>query len=171
MAMGRFNHDTAKQYLHEDMHDFIPADSDYFYREHYKDSPEAIDSIRLLDIRSFMGELVLTKIDRASMAHSLEVRVPFLDNRLVEYLLHLKSKVYFGKHQPKKRLSALLLKWLPLEFITRKKQGFVGPDQYYMNIDWYAKQLQNGNLVHQKILSQQGLDRLIAAKDHWRLMK
>jgi len=171
MSMGRFNMEAAHRYLHQDMHSHLPADTDYFYREKKNNGGEAIDQIRLLDLKSFMGELVLTKIDRASMAHGLEVRVPFLDNRLVAYMLSLESSIYFDEHQPKILLSSLLKKWLPESFTKRKKQGFVGPDKYYMNIDWYAKQLQNGNLVNQNILSEEGLKQLIIEKDHWRLWK
>ena len=65
--------------------------------------------------------------DKTSMANSIEVRVPFLDVRLVEFVeslpLHLKLNGLTGKYLHKKAL----LKWLPRDVVYRKKKGFTHP--------------------------------------------
>jgi asparagine synthase (glutamine-hydrolysing) len=53
-----------------------------------------------------MGEQVLAKIDRASMSNSLEVRVPFLDHEICEFIFQLNSNVYYRKDETKHLLYA-----------------------------------------------------------------
>jgi asparagine synthase (glutamine-hydrolysing) len=79
-----------------------------------------------------MGELVLTKIDRASMANSLEVRVPFLDHTLFEKVFSLAESNYFKPTQTKFLLFENIKNYLPKSILNRKKQGFSAPDE-----SWY----------------------------------
>ena len=64
------------------------------------------------------------KIDRTSMANSLEVRSPFLDHRLIQYIFNSDNS-YFDNSNPKKILKTYLSEDFDDEFIYRKKQGFV----------------------------------------------
>lgn len=124
-----------------------------------------------MDIRCFMGELVLTKIDRASMANSLEVRVPFLDHELFELLFKYNEATYYEAGTQKVILKSIIKDAMPKQVLQRKKQGFVGPDSFYQNIDWYRKELLGGVLIQNQIITDSGLRSLIAEKDHWRLWK
>ncbi len=124
-----------------------------------------------MDIRCFMGELVLTKIDRASMANSLEVRVPFLDHELFELLFQYNESAYYEPGIQKVALKSIIKDVMPKQILNRKKQGFVGPDSFYQNIDWYRKELSGGVLVEKRIITNTGLKALIDEKDHWRLWK
>lgn len=171
MAMGRFTYHNLKNYLHPDFYDAIPANSEWFYTQHYQPLQHPLKAFQFLDIKTFMGELVLTKIDRASMAHSLEVRVPFLDHELVEYLFNLHYDIYYKSDTTKFLLYQQIKNALPAAILQRKKQGFVGPDKYYMNIEWYAKHLVNGKIIQENIISKAGLQQLMDQKDHWRLWK
>ncbi len=171
MSMGRFSHNNLANYLHPDFQDAIPPDSDWFYASHYQPLENPLKAFQYLDIHTFMSELVLTKIDRASMAHSLEVRVPFLDHELVSYLFQLHKKVYFRADITKYLLHENIKKVLPPVILQRKKQGFVGPDKYYMHIAWYKKTLTGGKAIQEGIVSAAGLRQLIEQKDHWRLWK
>ena len=171
MAMGRFGHENLAAVLHPRLHGGIPADSDWFYRQHYLPWQPPLKNIQYLDIHTFMSELVLTKIDRASMAHSLEVRVPFLDHELVEYMFSLHPSVYYRPGQPKYLLWKNIRPLLPAAVFERPKQGFVGPDVYYMNIDWYRRQLQQGCLLADEVISGEGLAALLQQKSHWHLWK
>lgn len=171
MAMGRFTNKNLAEYLHPDYHEFISNNSEWFYAQHYQPFQHPLKSFQYLDIKTFMGELVLTKIDRASMAHSLEVRVPFLDHELVEYLYNLHEVVYYKPEFTKYLLFQNIKNALPPAILQRKKQGFVGPDRYYMNINWYANQLINGKIIQENIIKNAGLHQLIKEKDHWRLWK
>lgn len=171
MAMGRFTHSNLSCYLHPDFQAVIPDNSEWFYVQHYQSLQNPLKSFQYLDIKTFMGELVLTKIDRASMAHSLEVRVPFLDHELVEYLYDLHESVYYKPDITKYLLYENIKTALPTSILQRKKQGFVGPDRYYMNIEWYKQHLTNGKIIQENIIATKGLQQLIEQKDHWRLWK
>jgi asparagine synthase (glutamine-hydrolysing) len=118
-----------------------------------------------------MGELVLTKIDRASMANSLEVRVPFLDHTLFEKVFSLAESNYFKPTQTKFLLFENIKNYLPKSILNRKKQGFVGPDNYYMNLDFYKKELTNSCLVKYDIIKQEYIDQLLKETYNWKLWK
>ena len=171
MAMGWFDKEELENMLNPSLHQFIPSDVHWFYRKNFKSNLTALKSIQYLDMKCFMGELVLTKIDRASMANSLEVRVPFLDHSLFEKIFSLKESQYFKKDQTKYLLFENLKKYLPNSILNRKKQGFVGPDSYYMNIAYYQKELANSNLVKHHIINQFYLDSLLKQEYNWKLWK
>ena len=89
---------------------------------------------------------MLVKVDRMSMAHSLEVRAPYLDHRLAE----LMNRVPFNTKLPRGRQKYLLRKamerYFPVEFLWRRKQGFSVPLSY-----WFKDSL--GDYIHQKLLA------------------
>jgi asparagine synthase (glutamine-hydrolysing) len=171
MAMGKFEKNELKKMLQSHLHKYIPNDLNWFYRQHYNPELSPLKSIQYLDIKCFMGELVLTKIDRASMANSLEVRVPFLNHNLFEFIFSLNENCYFKKEQTKYVLFKNIEGELPSQILNRKKQGFVGPDSYYMNIDWYKNQFKNCKLVELKIINQSYLDNLLQETYNWKLWK
>jgi asparagine synthase (glutamine-hydrolysing) len=171
MAMGRFGRENLTSILHPRLHTSLPPDSDWFYRRHYLPWQPPLKNVQNLDIQTFMSELVLTKIDRASMAHSLEVRVPFLDHELVEYMFSLHPSVYYRPGRTKFLLWKNIRPLLPAAVFERPKQGFVGPDVYYMHIDWYRQQLQQGCLLADEVIRPEGLAALLQQKSHWHLWK
>ncbi|MEZ4889867.1 MAG: asparagine synthase (glutamine-hydrolyzing) [Crocinitomicaceae bacterium] len=171
MAMGWFDREELMNMLQPHLHPYIPEDVHWYYRQHFKKELSPLKSIQYLDIKCFMGELVLTKVDRASMANSLEVRVPFLNSSLFSHVFRLKEQVYFKPTQTKYLLYENLKNALPQEILERKKQGFVGPDSYYMNIDWYRNQLKNSTLVELNIVKQSYIDNLLKETYNWKLWK
>lgn len=171
MAMGRYSNKEIKELIQFDYYKYLREDSDWFYRKHVDANLSPIKNFQYIDIKTFMGELVLTKIDRSSMANSLEVRVPFLDHELFEYIYSLDPAIYFRQEPVKYLLHENIKNSLPEVILKRKKQGFVGPDRYYMNIDRYAETLINGSLVKQGIIKNESLKLLISERDHWRLWK
>lgn len=171
MAMGWFDKDELKKMLSPELHQYIPDDVHWFYRQNFQPELSPLKSIQMMDIKCFMGELVLTKVDRASMANSLEVRVPFLDYELFEYVFKLDEKQYFKQYQTKYLLYKNIENVLPKKILGRKKQGFVGPDIYYMDLNWYKEQLKNSKLVELKIINQQYIDNLLKEKYNWKLWK
>lgn len=171
MAMGLFNTSLLKDFLHRDLHSQIPEKASWFYEKHLKSCMSPLKTFQYLDIKTFMGELVLTKIDRASMANSLEVRVPFLDHEIVELLFSLDEKVYYKPGTQKFILNSILSPHLPETIMNRPKQGFVGPDTYYMDIDYYKSVVMDGRLIKDSIINRDAVAKMISDKDHWRLWK
>jgi asparagine synthase (glutamine-hydrolysing) len=171
MAMGWFDTDELKQMLNPALHQYIPDDVHWFYRKHYDKNLSPLKSIQYMDVKCFMGELVLTKIDRASMANSLEVRVPFLDHTLLEKVFSLNENNYFNANQTKDLLYQNIKGYLPEQILQRNKQGFVGPDSYYMNLDFYKKALHNSLLVKHNIINQNYIDKLLQETYNWKLWK
>lgn len=70
---------------------------------------------------------VLAKVDRTSMAHGLEVRAPFLDHEIVEFVQNLPYRYKFQNLRGKHLLKRLMKDRIPGEVINRKKQGFAVP--------------------------------------------
>lgn len=171
MAMGWFDKNELENMLQPHLHQYIPQDVHWFYRKNFKSTLSPLKSIQYMDTKCFMGELVLTKIDRASMANSLEVRVPFLDHTLFEKVFSLNENQYYKKDQTKFLLFQNLKKYLPLSILNRKKQGFVGPDSYYMDIAYYKKELAKSKLVEYNIIKQSYLDELLKQDYNWKLWK
>lgn len=171
MSMGDFDTSEKKQLLNPAYHSSVAADSNWFYRQHFNKDISYFQAIQQMDIKCFMGELVLTKIDRASMANSLEVRVPFLDHELFELVFAYREKCYMDKKKTKYLLYENIKKSLPEVILQRKKQGFVGPDNFYMNMPWYEANLRDSKLIKEGIVNQEYYLRLLTQKDHWRLWK
>lgn len=169
--MGQFDKNELNAMFCDGWKPFIREDIHWFYRAHIRKDLSLQRQIQYLDIRTFMSELVLTKIDRASMAHSLEVRVPFLDHELVSTVFSQHKNDNFDSKQTKINLYKLIKSILPEQILNREKQGFVGPDAYYMNIDFYKAELSNSKLVEDGIIQQSYLDKLLNETYNWRLWK
>lgn len=171
MAMGAFDLSENKKLFTHDLHKEVNKDPYWFYRQYITDKFQGLKQIQYLDIKSFMGELVLTKIDRASMANSLEVRVPFLNRELFTKIFSLSESVYYNSSQTKDLLYENIKNHLPQKILARNKQGFVGPDKYYMNVDWYKEILLNGRLIKDKIINKNYVEYLLTLDYDWRLWK
>lgn len=80
-----------------------------------------------MESRSYLANTLLRDTDAMSMRHSLEVRVPFLDSPLVEYVMALPKSVKQGSQHPKQLLINALGDLLPEEVVTQKKRTFTFP--------------------------------------------
>jgi len=95
----------------------------------------SIDLAQRTDIRSYLLEDILTKVDRMSMMHSLEVRSPFLDYRLVELGLKVPSRLRVKNGRNKYLLRKLAARHLPEKVCRGPKRGFVIPFRSWLNHD------------------------------------
>ncbi len=89
------------------------------------DDPLAL--IQYLDLKTYLVGDINTKVDRASMAHSLEVREPLMDHPLVEWLATLPSSLKVRGNSGKHLLKEAMAPHLPAEIMYRPKQGFAVP--------------------------------------------
>lgn len=107
----------------------IPDDYDdmWFFRQHWFPELGARRSLQFLDFHTFMPEDVLTKVDRASMCHGLEVRVPFLSRELIEFAFGLPESITYSGFELKGILKRAYKDILPRKILYRKKQGFSVP--------------------------------------------
>ncbi|MEK9620029.1 MAG: asparagine synthase (glutamine-hydrolyzing) [Flavobacteriales bacterium] len=90
-----------------------------------------ISRISALEIETYLQNILLRDSDQMGMANSLEIRVPFLDHNLVEYILSLPNELKYPT-SPKKLLIDSTKGWIPDEIIFRKKMGFVFPWEKWM---------------------------------------
>ena len=116
-------------------------------------TPDPLAMAQYLDLKTVLPGGMLVKVDRASMAHSLEVRTPLLDHTLIEWAAGLprREKIHRtgGKHLLKQAMRARL----PREILARRKQGFSPPVRAWLQSD-LAGRLQDA--VHGAPLAQSG---------------
>ena len=92
------------------------------------DGCDLLSRMQYLNIKSYLVDDILVKVDRMSMAHGLECRSPFLDYRIVEFAAKLPYSAKINAHGAQKYLLRLLLqRYLPKELIDRPKAGFCVP--------------------------------------------
>lgn len=96
-----------------------------FYKKN--NNPDPVSKAQYVDIKTYMTEDILVKVDRMSMAHSLEVRSPILDHELMEFAASLPSDLKLNKKESKYILKKMNEKRLPPDILYRKKQGFRVP--------------------------------------------
>jgi asparagine synthase (glutamine-hydrolysing) len=91
------------------------------------DGVHRLSQIQYIDIKTYLVGDILTKVDRASMAHSLEVRVPILDHELVEWAATLPPDVKLRNGEGKYLLKKAVARHVPREVVYRPKMGFAVP--------------------------------------------
>ncbi|MGJ8642154.1 MAG: asparagine synthase (glutamine-hydrolyzing) [Luteolibacter sp.] len=145
-------------------------EDEWIYRKSLPDrgcSP--IKTFQTLDYRTLLPEVFLTKIDRASMAHSLEVRVPFLDHHLVEFMMSLDESVYFNRDCKKQILYKNLENRVPSTVLHHPKQGFSVPRTHSIPLSSLERCLTHGRLLSDGILQSGALRNLVSQESYSRL--
>ena len=95
------------------------------------------------------------RVDKVSMATSVEARVPFLDHRMVEYSMTIPQKLKIKGGEPKYILKKAVEGIVPENIIYRKKQGFAAPVNEWLRNEWSTfaqSKLMESTLVRQGIL-------------------
>ncbi len=118
-------------------------------------SDNFVYSMQQADLLGYLPDDILAKVDRASMAVSLEARVPYLDHRVVEFAMSLPLNTKIRNGQTKWVLRQVLEKYVPQALTGQKKQGFEVPIDVWLRgrlRDWAE------NLLTEQKLTDSGLD-------------
>lgn len=110
-----------------------------------------LDRQLYFDMKGFLRGLLMVE-DKLSMAHSLEARVPFLDNSMIDLALTIPAELKFDGVTSKKILRKALEDYLPKDVVHRRKQGFTPPDAQWMRLRQQA-------FIRSILLSQRFVDR------------
>jgi len=95
---------------------------------------EPLDQLLYIDSKTYLPGDILTKVDRMSMAVSLEARVPLLDHKLIEFVVRIPASVKMPRLDTKYIFKRAVEDLVPHEIVTRPKQGFGVPIQQWINL-------------------------------------
>jgi asparagine synthase (glutamine-hydrolysing) len=118
--------------------------------------PYGFDNLNVMlymDLKTWLPDDLLNKVDRMSMAASLEARVPYLDHRIVEFAFSLPSSMKLNGNTGKYILKKAAEKYIPTEIIRRKKMGFGVP-----LASWFRKELRPllADILHSERFQKRG---------------
>lgn len=117
---------------------------------------DPVSRMQMVDLVTYLPDDILVKVDRMSMAHALEVRSPFLDHHLVEFLATVPVELKLRGLTTKFLLKRLALKYIPEEAVQRPKQGFEVPLAAWFKTDlktMLADVLTKPELEHRGLLN------------------
>jgi asparagine synthase (glutamine-hydrolysing) len=131
-----------------------------YYREILERRPNADFSQQMsyVELRNRLPELLLMRVDKFSMAHSLEARAPFLDHTLATYALSLPAGIKMQGERTKAVLKDAAHEWLPEDVVERQKQGFRVPVPAWLRAELapWAEDVLRRSPIHQLKLFDEG---------------
>lgn len=147
---------------------FVPGASDPHTPlsdpSYWVDMQDPLFSMLHYDYAGYLPDDILVKVDRASMAVSLEARAPLLDSRVLEFAWSLPREYLFDGQHGKRVLRNLLTRYVPRSLIDRPKRGFSVPVKEWLGgplRDWVEE------LISEKALSEQGIFDAKSVRDAW----
>ena len=121
------------------------------------------DQIMLFDITNYLPDDILTKVDRASMACSVETRIPLLDHRIVEFIFNLPFNMKSRHHHTKYILRQIVYKYIPQTLLDRPKMGFSIPLGIWLRgplFEWANDLLSEEKLKRSNLLNNKAIQTL-----------
>ena len=110
--------------------------SDNLWQDYYSREDFSITKwMTLIDLKIRLPELLLMRMDKLSMQSGVEARVPFLDHRIVEFVLSLPENIIFDLNRTKPLLKDIATRHIPNKVLSRKKQGFRAPISNWIQKD------------------------------------
>ena len=129
-----------------------------------KPDADYLQRIAYVELSNRLSEILLMRVDKIGMAHSIEARVPFLDHRLVEFSMSIPPNLKApNKHTTKHILKKAVKGILPEEIINRRKQGFWAPVNEWLRNEWkdYAySTIMNNELFKSGIFNKKYVNKL-----------
>lgn len=107
----------------------------HFNSDNVEGDINSLDRALYCDMKTYLPEDILAVTDRLSMHHSLEVRVPFIDHKLLEFCATIPVDIRMKGFQKKYLLKKAVRPLLPKEVIDHRKQGFIGPMTQWLKHD------------------------------------
>ncbi|HCP10005.1 MAG TPA: asparagine synthase (glutamine-hydrolyzing) [Thermodesulfobacterium commune] len=117
----------------------------------HQNGMDLLSLMMLTDLKTYLPDDILVKVDRATMSVALEGREPFLDHKILEWTSHLPSEYKYRNGVSKYILRKILYKYIPKELIDRPKQGFGVPIY-----EWFKRDLRK---LYQEYLDQDRIKR------------
>ncbi|MBS1635483.1 MAG: asparagine synthase (glutamine-hydrolyzing) [Bacteroidetes bacterium] len=157
--MSYLQKDWRTKLWNKEYHQYI-SDMPTGFQEIYNKAKSCskVNKVQYLDMKTYMNFDILTKVDTASMIHSLEVRTPLIDKEVWEFAASIPEEFNInnrsGEWRGKLLLKGILMKHFPAEFIHRRKQGFGVPISR-----WFSHEGELNGLLQDRILSQNSLIR------------
>lgn len=128
-------------------------------------SEECFTRMTYLELKQRLPELLLMRVDKMAMAHSIETRVPFLDHLLVEYVLRIPAKMHYRNNTLKYLLRKAVTGTIPDEILNRPKVGFCGSAKNMVSprVDRYAYELLTSQLdILGEVVNREYVDKIFA---------
>jgi len=139
-------------------------DNLWLYRKFFRDDLPPTTALRMLDLQTYLVDDILVKVDRASMASSLEVRPPLLDNCLVEFVMTIPDDQVFVGGEKKYLFKRAMQELLPESIINRSKRGFSAPVRSWLRGDLSAvvnSRLLRGRCVEDGVLDPRAIESMV----------
>ena len=127
LLLNRFDNSVFKDMFCDDVYKKINQNEELLMEKYLKSNLNGVRGVQYVDLNTFMIDDILVKVDRATMAHSLESRVPLLDHNLVESVLCLPEEEFPSSSTGKPVLKYLVQDQLPSSVFNRQKKGFSAP--------------------------------------------
>ncbi|PKL49115.1 MAG: asparagine synthase (glutamine-hydrolyzing) [Candidatus Riflebacteria bacterium HGW-Riflebacteria-2] len=125
-------------------------------RDIAKGKSNYLEKMIFCDLKAYLPDDILTKVDRAAMSTGLETRLPFLDQDVVDFARHLPTEQKIKGAHGKIILRRILCKYLPQSLIERPKKGFAVPMAAWLRgelKDWGAAMVDRQRLKHEGLLN------------------
>ncbi len=140
------------EYVEQSVKSQIKRRGLWHFNQFYKSNLDVVKRCQYIDAHSFIPDHCLFRADISSMAHSLEVRVPFLDHEIYEFVFGLKQNVYFKPKSKKFLVEENLRNRVPKEIMEMPKRGFSFHNLDSIFDDRFEKLISSGNLVKNGII-------------------
>lgn len=131
--------DKAKLFSADLAAEMNTRDNAATFRQYWRDDLPAMARLQYVDLKTFLPDLNLARADRTSMRVALELRVPLLNHRLVEYAIGLPQSVRNPAGKLKGLFKQTFSPRLPAEIVNRKKKGFSAPVKQWYTGEQLAK--------------------------------
>ena len=161
-AVSACRPEVKAKLIHQDVQRELKGyDTKDLFRRYYSraSTDDPLSRIQYLDIKTYLPDDILVKVDRASMAHSLEVRAPLLDHKLMELAAAMPSSIKIKGGEGKYILKKALEGKLPPNVLYRPKMGFGVPIAAWLRNE--LKEMASGLLLEQSsdgVLEKKGVE-------------